>query len=199
MIREISTDLPYMTRLAFANQWLFGGMIRSQLEDPSANAVVRTTTAPTMLTGSIKDNVLPQRAAAVVNFRVHPSDTIETVIDHVKTVTAGIEGLTIEQYGEGLGSEPSPVSSLDSEAYQALKAVARATGGDAPVAPAMVIGATDARFATAISDDAIYRFVPAVYSDVELTGFHGTNERLSVDNLGRMIRGYAQLMMMLCG
>lgn len=200
MIAAAAADLPYATRLAFANQWLLGGVIRAQLSDASANAIVRTTTAPTMMEGSIKDNVLPQRASAVVNFRIHPNDTVASVTEHVNAVTAGIEGLTVAPYEDGIGSEPSPVSATDSEAYRVLKAVARATGGGAtPVLPALVIGATDARFATAISADAIYRFAPAIYDDVDLNGFHGTNERLSVDNLGRMIRGYAQIMMVLGG
>ena len=63
---------------------------------------------------------------------------------------------------------------------------------------ALVIGATDARYASAISKDALYRFAPAIYDAADLNGFHGTNERLSVDNLGRMIKGYAQIMMALC-
>ncbi|RYG30286.1 MAG: M20/M25/M40 family metallo-hydrolase, partial [Burkholderiales bacterium] len=147
----------------------------------------------------IKDNVLPQRANAVVNFRIHPNDTVASVTQHVKDVTSHIEGLTIAQYEDGIASEASPVSSMDSEAYRVLEAVALSTGGGSvPVAPALVIGATDARYASAISKDAIYRFAPAIYDDVDLNGFHGTNERLSVDNLGRMIKGYAQIMMALC-
>jgi len=197
MIEAVAADLPFVTRLAFANQWLLGSFIKDQVSgDASANAIVRTTTAPTMMTGSIKDNVLPQRASAVVNFRIHPNDTVASVTRHVKDVTSHIEGLTIAQYENGIGSEPSPVSSMDSEAYRVLEAVARATGGgQVPVAPALVIGATDARYASAISKDAIYRFAPAIYDDADLNGFHGTNERLSVENLGRMIKGYAQIMM----
>lgn len=201
MIEAVSADLPFAMRLAFANQWLLGSVIKDQVgSDASANAIVRTTTAPTMMTGSIKDNVLPQRASAVVNFRIHPNDSVASVTKHVADVTSHIEGLTIAQYEDGIGSEPSPVSSTSSEAYHVLEAVARATGGgQVPVAPALVIGATDARYASAISKDAIYRFAPAIYDDADLNGFHGTNERLSVDNLGRMIKGYAQIMMALCG
>jgi len=198
MIEAVAADLPFATRLAFANQWLLGGVIKSQLNEASANAIVRTTTAPTMLTGSIKDNVLPQRASAVVNFRIHPNDTVASVNKHVTDVTSGIEGLTVAPYEDGIASEPSPVSSYTSEAYRVLEAVARSTGGGSvPVAPALVIGATDARYASVISKDAIYRFAPAIYDDADLNGFHGTNERLSVENLGRMIRGYAQIMMAL--
>lgn len=201
MIEAVAADLPFTLKLAFANQWLLGPVITGQVgSDASANAIVRTTTAPTMLVGSIKDNVLPQRASAVVNFRIHPNDSVASVTQHVKDVTSHIEGLTIVPYEDGIGSEPSPVSSTSSEAYRVLEAVARATGGgEVPVAPALVIGATDARYASAISKDAIYRFAPAIYDDIDLNGFHGTNERLSVDNLGRMIKGYAQIMMAMGG
>ena len=199
MIEAVSADLPFTLKVAFANQWLLGSIIKDQVaSDPTANAIVRTTTAPTMLNGSIKDNVLPQRASAVVNFRIHPNDTVASVTQHVKDVTSHIEGLTITPYEDGIGSEPSPVSSTTNEAYRVLEAVARATGGgEVPVAPALVVGATDARYASAISKDAIYRFAPAIYDDADLNGFHGTNERLSVENLGRMIKGYAQIMMAL--
>lgn len=197
MIESVAADLPFVTRLAFANQWLLGSVITGQVSnDASANAIVRTTTAPTMMTGSIKDNVLPQRASAVVNFRIHPNDSVASVTQHVKDVTSKIEGLTVTQYENGIGSEPSPVSSTTNKAYRVLEAVARSTGGGkVAVAPALVIGATDARYASAISKDAIYRFAPAIYDDADLNGFHGTNERLSVENLGRMIKGYAQVMM----
>ncbi len=197
MIRAVSADLPWATRLAFANRWLLEGVILGQLEsDETASAIVRTTTAPTMMNGSIKDNVLPQRASAVVNFRVHPNDKIDDVIAHVEDVTSDIDGLTIQPYGGGLASSASPVSSSTSPAYRVLEAVARESGGgDVPVAPALMIAATDSRYASAISDSAIYRFAPAIFDDTDLNGFHGTNERLSVANLERMIRGYAQIMM----
>lgn len=196
----LAADLPFGARLALANTWLFGPLLEARLTDPSANALLRTTTAPTMLAGSIKDNVLPQRASAVVNFRVHPQDSVASVTEHVRRVTQEVPGLEISPYGDGLAAEPSPISSTTSQAYRVLEAVARATvGPDLPVAPSLMIGATDARHAAAISRDAVYRFTPAVYGEEDLDGFHGTNERLSVENLGRMIRGYAQVMLALAG
>ena len=58
-------------RVLFANQWLFRPVLESALSGSAAtNAMLRTTTAPTMLTGSNKENVLPQVASATVNFRL---------------------------------------------------------------------------------------------------------------------------------
>ena len=39
----------------------------------------------------------------------------------------------------------------------------------------------------------VYRFSPAVITPVDLTGFHGTNERMSVENMGRISNGFAQI------
>ena len=199
-IHKVGRDLPFTTRLAFANTWALGRVIKGQADsDATVNALLRTTTAPTMMAGSVKDNILPQRAFAVVNFRVHPANTVEDVLAHAKRVTSHIEGLVIERYGDSLGSEPSPVSSTESYPYKVLEAVASNTGGGVPVMPMLVLGATDARYATAIADDNIYRFTPVLYTDEDLAGFHGTNERISLHNLERMGEGYAQIMIALAG
>ncbi|WP_018148306.1 M20 family peptidase [Henriciella marina] len=195
MMAVISTDLGFVPRMAMANQWLFGGMVEGQFSgSPQGNAMVRTTTAPTMLSGSAKENVLAQRATAIVNFRVHPNNTIEDVLAHIGNVTSDIEGLEYAPVDGGIGSEASPVSATDNRAYGVLNAVARATGDGAPVAPALVIGATDARYASAITED-VYRFAPSIVGPADLAGFHGTNERLSVENMGNLSRGYAQIIL----
>ncbi|WP_370235205.1 MULTISPECIES: M20 family peptidase [Henriciella] len=195
MIRVVSQEMGFVNRMAIANQWLLGGLVESGFAaSPQGNAMIRTTTAPTMLVGSAKENVLAQRATAMVNFRVHPNNTVEEVLQHVRDVTADIEGIEIELGGDGIASEPSPVSSTENRAYGVLAAVAAEISGGAPSTPALVIGATDARYASAITKD-VYRFAPSVVGPADLAGFHGTNERLSVENMGRLARSYAQIIL----
>lgn len=192
-------DLGFGTRLAFANQWLLGGMIEGQISAiTSINAMIRTTTAPTMLTGSAKENVLAQRAVALVNFRVHPRDSAQATINHVKRVTAEIEGITVEQsLGSGIrGGDASPVSPTDNLAYGVLSAVASEISEGAPTVPALVIAATDSRYANAITPN-VYRFAPVIVSTDEIAGIHGTDEKISVENVGRLVRGYAQTILAL--
>ena len=77
--------MPFVYKIAFANRWLFGGVIDSYLSRvPATNAMLRTTTAPTMLSASVKSNVLPIEAIALVNFRIHPQNSVEDVFDHVR-------------------------------------------------------------------------------------------------------------------
>ena len=53
-----STKICLLATVFYANRWLFGGIIESQMSSsPVINAMIRTTTAPTMLNGSIKSNV----------------------------------------------------------------------------------------------------------------------------------------------
>ncbi len=199
LFRAAAEDMDFFTRMAFANRWLFGGFIDAQMAATGADAMLRTTTAPTMLTGSIKENVLPQRATALINFRVHPNDTIDSLMTHVRKVTEHIEGLEITRNEDGgIGSEASPVSPTDGQAYSVLAALARQLGDGAPVGPALVLGATDARWASKISDR-VYRFVPARVTMKDTAGFHGTNERMSVTNMKRMSEGYAQIMLAMDG
>lgn len=193
LFKATGADMPFVQRMAFANQWLFGGYLKGVLSaEPAANAMIRTTTAPTMLTGSAKENVLAQRATAIINFRIHPKDTEESILAHIKEVTKDIEGLEVAVGKTGIrGSGASPVSPMDNLAFGVLYSVAADSSG-APVAPGLVLGATDGRYATAITDS-VYRFMPAVMSPADLTGFHGTNERLTIENMGRLSKGYAQI------
>lgn len=194
LFEAAAPDMAFTSRMAFANLWLFRGLVERQLADlPAGNAMIRTTTAPTMLMGSAKENVLAQRATAVVNFRIHPNDTEATILQHVRDVTSAIEGIEIARGRSGIrGTGASPISPTDNRAYRVLKAVASEVGEGAPVAPGLVLGATDGRYATAITDN-VYRFAPSMMTPDELSGFHGTNERISVENVGRMARGYAQI------
>jgi carboxypeptidase PM20D1 len=57
----------------------------------------------------------------------------------------------------------------------------------------LVLGGTDSRYFAPVAEN-IYRYAPAWGSQSEYKRVHGTGERLSVENLGRMARFYAQLM-----
>lgn len=196
LLRVSARDMPFLARMALANAWLFGPVIDAQVSaSPTANAVVRTTTAPTMLVGSPKENILAQRASATVNFRIHPNDTEDDIIAHVEALTKDIPGLeiTIGQRGiRGMGA--SPVSPTDNLPYGVLSSLASEIGNGAPVSPSLVLGATDSRYASAITDS-VYRFMPAIMTAEDLRGFHGTNERLTIENVGQLARGYAQIIL----
>ncbi len=192
MLRRIAPQAPYALRFAIANRWAFGGLIEMEFaKSPAGAAVLQTTIAPTMLRGGVKNNVLAQEAQAILNLRLHPRDTVDGAVAHLRSAVAGIPGVEIIP-GPG-PANPSPVSSAGSDAYALIAAAARAAAPPgASVAPGLVLAATDARHYVGVAQD-VYRFAPAVYSDADLASIHGNDEKLSVDNLGRMVRFYAQL------
>jgi carboxypeptidase PM20D1 len=187
----MARHMSFGMRLLFANQWLFGPLIESQLgKAASTNAMLRTTTAPTMLSGSIKENVLPIEAVGTVNFRLHPRDTIESVTDYVKK-TIGDERVTVTVRGHA--SNASALAGTDTPAFRAMAETVRRVYGEVVVTPGLTIAATDSKHYATISDHA-YRFNPMLITPQDLTGFHGTNERLSVENLVRATRFYVELL-----
>jgi carboxypeptidase PM20D1 len=193
VLDAVAPKLGLVDRVAIANRWVFGGLVAQRLAGtPAGNALLRTTIAPTIVGGGTKENVLPQEMHAIVNLRLHPRDSIESAVAHLRASVTGIEGVSVEI--QGTPTEPSPVSSTTSDSYALLAAAARAHAPEgAPVAPMIVLGATDSRFYVPISEN-VYRYSPVWTRQEELRRVHGTGERMSVENLGRMARFYAQVM-----
>jgi carboxypeptidase PM20D1 len=189
MFDRISRHMPFVPRVFFANQWLFGGLIEEQLsEAPTTNAMLRTTTAPTMLSGSVKTNVLPIEAVATVNFRIHPRDSVESVENYVTDLVAS-DSISVHSHG---GGNPSAVSDWQAPGYEVIAQSMREIHGDIPVAPGLMIAASDSRHYGKVADNA-YRFNPIRLTPELLTGFHGTNEKISVTDYAQGVRGYIRI------
>src|SRR3989454_12751404 len=87
MFDYLGPEMSFGPRLVIANRWLLGGLLAQTFgATPQGNAMVRTTTAPTVLQAGVKENVLPSTARALVNFRILPGDSVASVADHVRRV-----------------------------------------------------------------------------------------------------------------
>lgn len=174
-----------------ANLWLFGPVVtRLASGNKQANAMVRTTTAATMIDGGVKDNVVPQSATAIVNFRLLPGDSVAWVIARVKAIIDD-ERVAVEPTA-GAGVEASRVSPDETEGYSLIAAAVRETFGTSVVTPYLLMGGTDARNFERISPN-VYRFAPAIVTGTTLSLVHGTNERVGVDNYLAAIGFYRRL------
>ncbi len=186
---------PWMQML-FANRWLFGGLLRRRIQsNPKGNASIRTTAAVTMIKGGFKENVLPYKAEALVNYRLFPGDTIAAVCEHARKVIDD-QNVQIEAV-EGSAWEAAPVTPTDGSAYVSLSRAIRQVFPGVEVAPYLVLGATDSRHYQRLSDQ-VLRFSPLFLPEEELKSVHGVNERISVDALGRMTQFYIHLMREWC-
>ncbi|MBL9005464.1 MAG: M20 family peptidase [Myxococcales bacterium] len=188
MFEHLAPEMPPALRLLMTNLWLFEPVLHWQLaQRPSTNALVRTTTAITMLEGSPKENVLPQRARAYVNFRILPGDSVQAVLEHVRKTVA--DPRVEVQIAGGRGNEPSTTSSADSPAFARIAQSIRDHFPDAVVAPSLMIGASDVRHYAAVADNA-YRFMPILFRPDDLARFHGTDERIAIADFARVVAFY---------
>jgi carboxypeptidase PM20D1 len=192
LLDAFAPHLGFVMRAAIANRWAFAPLLGARMgSTPAGDALLRTTIAPTELSGGTKENVLPQEVHALVNLRLHPRDTFESALEYLRRSVAGIEGISLEV--QGTPTNPSPVSSTTGDAYALLAACARVHAPEgAPILPMLVLGGTDSRSFNTVSEN-IYRFAPDWGLQSEYRRIHGTGERLSVENLGRMARFFAQL------
>lgn len=189
MYSNIARHMDFSKRLLFANMWLFRPLLNSILDDStSGNAMLRTTTAPTMLSGSVKSNVLPATATATINFRLHPRDSVQSVVDWV-TNAIDDERVTVAVMES---TEPSTVSPTDNQGFNDLIASTQTVYPNSIITPGLTIAATDSRFYAAMTN--AYRFNPMVITNEDLDGFHGTNEKISIENMVNAVKFYSALM-----
>ncbi len=190
MFATVAPEMSGFNRVALSNLWLFGSVVQKQLEaSASTNAMLRTTTALTIVNAGIKDNVLPGLAEATVNFRLLPGDTQSTVVEHAKQAI-GNDKVTLKV---SVASEASKVAPTDSASYKLIERTVRELFPDTIVAPGLMVGGTDSKHFEDICDH-IYKFSPVRAKPEDLSRFHGTNERISTSNLAELIRFYHRLL-----
>lgn len=180
-LEYLGPELPFLTRIAFANPWLFKKQL---LEGLNAH----TTTAPTIIDGGVKNNVIPTVAEATINFRILPGETIESVQAHIEKIVS--EKVQVEPVG--FLTNPPAVSSADSESYKILERTIRSMFPQTVVVPGLLGGATDSRYFIDISDD-VYRFYPVRLDPKSMERFHGIDEKISKENYKEIIQFSYQL------
>ena len=191
MFDHVGPLMPYSRKMVMANVWLFGPVLKWGLERvPSGNAVVRTTTAATMISGGIKDNVIPPTATAVINFRLLPGDSVAWVVARVKEIVADSR-VEVTQV-PGTGREASEVSPTDSEGYRLLAQTIREVYPGTHVSPYLLVGGTDSRNFYLVTPN-VYRFAPIMVKGETLKLAHGTNERVSVEDYLTGVSFYRRL------
>ena len=192
MFDYLGPEMPFAPRLVMANRWLLGGILTSQFgTTPQGNALLRTTTAPTVLQAGVKENVLPSTARALVNFRILPGDSVASVLEHVRQAVddprIGVNAL------QTTFSNPSAVTPVDSAPFQLLARTIRQVVPGTVVTPWLVVGATDSRHYARLTPN-VLRFVGATIGKDDLRRVHGTDERVGVRAYADAVRIYIQLL-----
>ena len=188
-LRTVGPEMKGINKMILANLWLFKPLfMRVFSKTRAGNALLRTTTAATMASASVRPNVLPQKSTATFNFRIAPGETVQDLLDHIKRVNKGtdieINPIQLE--------EPSSISSTDTKGFRTIERVANALFQDIIVAPYIVLAGTDAKKYEKVCS-AVYRFAPFKVKSDDLNRMHGTNERISYENIEKCVQFYIQL------
>ncbi|BFZ10867.1 hypothetical protein BsWGS_13906 [Bradybaena similaris] len=190
-LESLAPEMGFAQRILIANIWLFKPFLSWFLSlTPHTDAMIRTVTSVTMFNAGVKKNVIPPLAEAIVNHRIHPSQTVREVIEYDKQVI-GDSRVNIEIDDS---MEPHPVAGYgDTDfGYQVFKTTIRQIWSSAVVAPGVMIGNTDTRHYLHLTNN-IYRFSPTHMFPGDSQRFHGINERISVKNYEQVINFFFHL------
>jgi len=189
MLDAVGRECSFFFRALFANLWLFKIPLMKVFEKQRMlNAVIRTTTAVTMISGGIKDNVLPSSATAIVNHRIALHQTVEDVLEYDRKIINN-PNVTLRVT---ISLPPSPISDVNSFGFKLMEHTILQIFPDVFVAPGQMIANTDTRHFWDLSPN-IFRFLPNYVNIEESNRFHGRDERISVKNYANAVEYYYHL------
>jgi len=187
-LNHVGPEMPYPEKIVFANTWLFKGVVIGIYEKSAGgNALVRTTTVPTIFNAGMKDNVVPSKATATVNFRLLPGDNSEKVLNEIQKIIA--DDCVVINPLLAFVSEPTANSPETGFGYQLVNETIKKTFDETVTTPFLMIGGTDSRHFASISKN-IIKFSPMT----DPIGFHGIDERISLDSYRQALWFYEQLL-----
>jgi carboxypeptidase PM20D1 len=151
---------------------------------------LRTTLAPTVITGGCKENVLPGRAEAIVNTRPAPGSSVAEVFNVIKSTVESL-GIRVEPVCNASLSEPSAISSTETKDFNKLKAsVLNTIKAGTRISCGCFPAATDSRRYSMIAEN-VYRFLPVHLGAQGIGALHSVDESISVDDYFACVRFYA--------
>ena len=183
--RRLSSVVPPEEAVWYRNVLDPNVQAQLRITKPSYYSMLRTSVVPTMLSGGIKENVIPPIAEATLDVRALPDEDLDKfrvlltqVIDdpQVKVVATDTTN----------SMPPAPVSSLKTDMFRALEKAQKEIVGAAITLPVMTTGATDSSFLRAKGVAAYGVGVPK--TEEESRGVHGNDEHIEIANLGVFVR-----------
>ncbi len=152
-------------------------MTKAAARFPGFRARLMNTVSLTTIHTGIKVNVIPAEATATLDCRLLPDVDADAFMADLKAVIND-DRVVIDVINRFEGTE----SSMDTEFVSVVRQVAAELVEGAMVVPELTSGFTDSRIYRVRGIPA-YGFVPCLVNPGELSGVHGHNERISVENL----------------
>ena len=192
MFDTLGRHSTFLYRLIFSNLWCFKGLFTSLCikKGGEMGALVHTTCAFTQMQGSSARNVLPPSANVTANMRLMKPDTIDSILEDLKT-RIGDETIEITRLS---GVNPSPFSNMHSEGFQRVSNAIAATWPEAIISPYLMIAASDSRHFCRISD-VVLRFSAMALSSDDRKRIHGNDERINESRFTEALAFYQRMLM----
>lgn len=176
---------------------LFGSTPLSEVAStPFGSALTRTTASVTVIRSGLKENVLPASGSMLVNCRIIPGESVDSVEERLSGLLSPI-GLAVTLLRNESLSEPSAVSPADSDGYRVVCDSARAVCEGIPVLPGMFVAATDSRHYTRVARR-VYRFLPVNLDARGVGMLHSVNESVSVADYLACVGFYREVVRRFC-
>ena len=191
MFDTLARHSTFVYKLIFANLWCFKPVLDliCRISGGEMNALVRTTTAFTMMEGSSARNVIPAEAKLISNMRLNPADSVASAAAYLKkTVNDETVDITVLE-----SFEPSPISETGCKSWDKVAAAVSETWRGCVVAPYLMVQCSDSRHYRDLSNH-VYRFSAMDLTAEERKTIHGNNERIRLDCATRAAEFYIRLM-----
>ena len=190
MFSRLSAYCAFPLKLLLGNLWLFGPVLKLVLPSISATAgaMLKTTVAFTMSSGSQAFNVLPRSATVSANIRFIPHQGEKETLAILEKL-ARKHDLEMTVVSSNDFTEPVDIHG---EAFRSVEAAIAETFPGLPAIPYVMTGATDARFYQAVCPNCV-RFAPVIYGPEQMAGMHAPNENIEYNCLPGAVRLYKNL------
>ncbi len=142
--------------------------------------LTRMTITPTMVSGGVKSNVLPDSFSLICDVRLLPGQTLEYLENELHKILKGIDGYELELQGSA-----SPIPSPPNNEFlnSIRRSLVKVMGCNVEVMQSLSIGLTDSWTVRSLGT-IVYDFAPGhPDSDTSQNNIHGDNESISIDDL----------------
>lgn len=180
MFKRISATMKQPLKFILGHPILFKPLLLKAIPSVSATAgaMLKTTIAFTMASGSEGFNVLPHEAWVVGNMRFSHHQGEKDSIYAIRKLAEkyGIETVVLEPgFASGL-------SDYNSEAFSLIEKAISTVFPGVITSPYVMTGASDCRFMSRVSDNC-FRFAPFQITDKQMDSIHGLDENIDLKSL----------------
>ena len=191
MFDTLGRHSSFALKILFVNLWCFKPVLDlyCKLCGGEINALVRTTTAFTLMEGSTARIVIPPEASIVSYMRLNPADSVASALAYLRKAVANgkVEVRVLESF------EPSPISETGCSAWDKVASAVANTWEGCIVSPYLMVQCSDSRHYGKISNH-VYRFSAADLTAEERKTIHGNNERIRLETVCKAVEFYIRLM-----